>query len=849
MSRTATLPDLCHSVWQPLVTLDVRPSPHASLTARAVTHWLSCEAFDDWGASMGLIASTRPMLEAGGLELECGSAVRLDGDHPVRDELRAALGGEAPQGERGLYLARLLIILGFPGEAKQLLRTLPATTPRLSLGTLWLTTLADSLLAPGTWTAGPLAEAAVARPLEGRLGFHVALMLAAHRTQRDDLADAARWFDRAEQVVTWKGAERALAAARIARHRAMLHLAGGDERRHDAALDEALGLLERNDPGYLELELERRIREYRGWRALGAQHATRANRDVTRLETIDPTCARVWLLAAECAIASGQQDRAVAALERVCAYGVIERPYARFLWSRLTRHALLVRTTLVDAVQEDFYRAPETLAAALRHARDLPELPAPVTADLGAWLQSIGAVESSAMPLRPLTFEAAAHLEQSAATAGPGTALKRSEIHGRFTSFWTLDEPLAPTCLSAYTPVLAWWALERNPSPSFETVYLQRVTQPEFREELYRAALHVPADLERELPEAYSLEALRGHSPRADRLLDLLAEPGKDLMLRIRLSRVVAGLGFVRAGRELLDPTPDPTKPWSIDETYAALNSYFFGRVIDYRYGTEHASDLDLFFSKLPDTEETLRFRLLICLHGTVNQGQVGNAPEVERWRNTGLSVLAKIDRCSRFTDFERQLLVSRFYRAASYYPFVMQDMAMLRNDARLCEDNARALRPQNRLQQLVCDENTFPMLESMAKVHAKLGDHDRAFALVREISHSLDPLDSRAWIQLGELHEKRGETEAALDAFLRSAAIGAPFGRVAWYKAGACFEEAGDDREARRCYLRSLHHGPRGASPLDGLRRIAERTSDAHLADWVDAAYVTAEQLPGLAR
>jgi hypothetical protein len=117
----------------------------------------------------------------------------------------------------------------------------------------------------------------------------------------------------------------------------------------------------------------------------------------------------------------------------------------------------------------------------------------------------------------------------------------------------------------------------------------------------------------------------------------------------------------------------------------------------------------------------------------------------------------------------------------------------------------------------------------------------------MRELAHVLDPLDARAWIQLGELHEKRGEEDAALHAFLRAGR--SPFPSVRSHSiAGACYEESGDDSEAAACYLRSLRHEPRGASPLEGLRRIAERRAHKYLRSWVEKAWEKARALSALA-
>lgn len=185
--------------------------------------------------------------------------------------------------------------------------------------------------------------------------------------------------------------------------------------------------------------------------------------------------------------------------------------------------------------------------------------------------------------------------------------------------------------------------------------------------------------------------------------------------------------------------------------------------------------------------------------------------------------------------------MTSRFYRAVSFLPFLRQDLRQLRDDLQVFESLARDLAPSDDHEALVKADNLMAVLESASRTEAALGDPDRADALMEEIVARVDPYDSKAWMQVGDLHQKAGRLVEAYEAFRRAAAVGAPHARIAWFRAGRCLERLGERRGAIECHLRSLECWPAGVSPAQRVWQLATELGDSYRAAWIESAHPAA--------
>ncbi len=861
MASVHPLQDTASVAFQPMCEL--RDSGLACLTARAGTHWLSQPTFDDWGSFMGLYVRTRQLLLHGGLALEVRDFTRMPADAARWIELRDGwLGDTLPVAEL-LYLARLLLALGFHADADAV--TARARTRARGdehrLAVLYLEALGASLADSSGREVGSLTDALGVLPatlVYSRLGFHGALLAGSLACRHNDAQASAHWFDLAAEILARADTlqdrhGQNLGRARLYRHRAQLAVA--DRGAEAARLSDALALVE-DDPqlppswSYLYAETRRRVLDGLCRHALRYGAHDVASDVAQRIVAVDAHCARAQLLAGICAVARADHDAARHAFTRVVMLGPIERPYALAILARLERDPLRVRVAFTEAIDLDIFDTGASVhAAQAACTRACTAVPVELDGVIDAWLAASYPAGSTRPLEPPIGAEiVAALVDRLPHLETPAPVLERGFGYAFARPFWTLTASAGPMTIAAHAPLRAWDAFAHGEEPFFTTCHLQRVMVTGFREDLYFAMGQGLALAHRDAAFGCSPAALRGRSVVMDRFL---AEAEHALtqapLQRALLARVYGALGFPREGRRLLGALPSRGQRWSPEERYLAMTDHFLRTIHESGEGRDYAEDLAALHAHLGEDEHSLRLQLVIAMHGAVHHGQRREAAKVAVWRERGLAYLRAIERCARFDDFEVQLLTSRLYRGISYHPFLIGDREVLAADAEICERTARQLTPTDARQALLKRENMFPMLESMARIAAFLGDHDRADELMRSIARDVDPLDVKAWLQVGDAAGKRGRIDDELHAFLTAGALAVPDGKIAWFRAGRCYERRGEPQRAMQSYLRSLRLGPKGLAPLLRLVEVARREGDAYLGAWATAALERSRAMPGV--
>ncbi|MCA9797463.1 MAG: hypothetical protein KC910_36880, partial [Candidatus Eremiobacteraeota bacterium] len=312
-----------------------------------------------------------------------------------------------------------------------------------------------------------------------------------------------------------------------------------------------------------------------------------------------------------------------------------------------------------------------------------------------------------------------------------------------------------------------------------------------------------------------------------------------------QLCRLLAALGFYGEAVRLL-PVPEPESEWGLHECNAYLLRLNYRHVLVAEQGRQ-GREFDFVFSKTSSAPEFLRLRYGVALAATIHHGLHRDGEQTWRWREIAHAELGRLSGESGCSGFQLGLLTTRFYRAVSFAPFISKDLALLREDAEQCEQIARGLVATDDHEELLRRENMFPMLETCARIWGFLGDHDRATAMMEEIVNEVDPLDSKAWIQVGEMREKRGQLESAYEAFRQAGRLRVPLGAIAWFRAARCAEQLGRQQECLDCLLRSLRHCAGGTSALLGVLEIARRQSDFYLVGWATTALEELAERPEL--
>ena len=206
-----------------------------------------------------------------------------------------------------------------------------------------------------------------------------------------------------------------------------------------------------------------------------------------------------------------------------------------------------------------------------------------------------------------------------------------------------------------------------------------------------------------------------------------------------------------------------------------------------------------------------------------VHRAKTGAAASgLSKWRARLERVLA--DTVGGVDAFTAQLLTSRYYRALAFLPQQQGQRAEVVRLMGLAERTARRMRPKTKAQELMYLENLHPVLESRTKEALWLGDRALALSRARKVV-KLDPYDSKAWVELGEVRMKRKEWSEAAQAYVVAAMLGPPASAIGRHMAGVCFRRTGQDLLASFFFKDALEVDPLGISPhieIDALPKSA---------------------------
>lgn len=189
--------------------------------------------------------------------------------------------------------------------------------------------------------------------------------------------------------------------------------------------------------------------------------------------------------------------------------------------------------------------------------------------------------------------------------------------------------------------------------------------------------------------------------------------------------------------------------------------------------------------------------------------------------------------------EFTTGLFTSRFYRGLGFLPQRAGDKNEMRRTMDLAESHARNIKPGTPAQNILYRENLHAVMESRTKEALWLGDKDEALSRSLKVIE-VDPCDSKAWAELGEIRYLRHELNEASEAYSTAAMLGPPASAVGRYMAGICFRRLGQDMLAALFLKDTLECDPLGISPrrrinelpnvavLDALKCWNDRQDDA---------------------
>jgi tetratricopeptide (TPR) repeat protein len=170
--------------------------------------------------------------------------------------------------------------------------------------------------------------------------------------------------------------------------------------------------------------------------------------------------------------------------------------------------------------------------------------------------------------------------------------------------------------------------------------------------------------------------------------------------------------------------------------------------------------------------------------------------------------------------EFTTGLFTSRFYRGLGFLPQLAGDKEEVRRTMELAESHARNVRPRTPAQRLLYSENLHAVMESRTKEALWLGNMDEALSRSLQLIE-VDPCDSKAWAELGQIRYLRQEWTEASEAYATAAMLGPPASAVARHMAGLCFKKLGQDMLAAFFFKDTLECDPLGISPRHRINEL----------------------------
>jgi tetratricopeptide (TPR) repeat protein len=260
-----------------------------------------------------------------------------------------------------------------------------------------------------------------------------------------------------------------------------------------------------------------------------------------------------------------------------------------------------------------------------------------------------------------------------------------------------------------------------------------------------------------------------------------------------------------------------------------ATADYMLGlpdRVSDYRH-----ADLSAFERIAVNATRSNSVALRAALEVLVHKAKVkAPAEQLEEWRARAERILDAS--LSKRDDFTRALLISRYYRAAAFVPQRHGNRAEVTRMLKLAEDYALAMVPEDEAQQLIYLENLHPVIESRTKEALWLGDFDLALTRAQRVI-DLDPFDSKAWLECGQVRLRRNEYAPAAEAYAIAAILGPPGTAIGRHMAGLCFRDLSQPLLAAFFFQSALDVDARGISPHDEIQALPDLPVLAPLKDW----------------
>ncbi|MGV9924971.1 hypothetical protein [Nocardia rhamnosiphila] len=415
----------------------------------------------------------------------------------------------------------------------------------------------------------------------------------------------------------------------------------------------------------------------------------------------------------------------------------------------------------------------------------------------------------------------------------PGSCAR---IAARYRPFLEIRPPGIDAPLLCHAPLMLYRYLESEHVEYFGSVTLQRAMVLGFREEL-RSSMHG-----QQLGEGAAEGLVEWRNSPNDGCRHVFEMwsglAGLPAATRAKVIKLITALGFFTEAREAVEGLLYEDRPLSPDEFYLHVLRHYVVNLTDEpgSYRSSLGEELSATVQGANSDPRILRMLLNLSVYGMVQSARRKDVQGVEQWRDNGCMYLARYTSRDEVSDFESHLMTSRYWRAATFLPYLTGDHDALVREFQLVLDHAHAAEPGSDQEVILRRENLIPAYESASRTYQAIGCADEAIEYMERAS-AVDPLDSKVLLQVGDLYQRRSDFETASGYFDRAAAIAVPHGALSWFRAGRARHLAGDHAGAIDRYLRSVQLQPAGVSNYRNIMSIAREQSDTYLHSWAASA------------
>lgn len=410
-------------------------------------------------------------------------------------------------------------------------------------------------------------------------------------------------------------------------------------------------------------------------------------------------------------------------------------------------------------------------------------------------------------------------------TGKSNAAALASPVFWRYRPFFDLGPPGEESAISAHGPRIAFDAIA-NPG--------ELGTQHSFGE-LFRISLLREAGIS---GYGFGSPLFVESSLRTEEWQQLceLVElwPSLTTQQQAHVCRLLTVLCFHRLVLRLVDTRrrPSPNDEAAISLAYSRA---FCECVLRRDHGDRRLPEIlpELLYAAPPRSSVRFSLAMMLLTDSAKARRDLGAASVYRKEAENNIAVDVN---CAEFPDFDSAILISRFFRGASYIPFLAGDRERVTDEMDIAETAAKAAMryAATEKEELIARETLFFVTESRMREAQWLGDHELWLARARTLL-DIDPWCPKTHLELGEVLFATGNLAAADREYRTASRLGPPGTAVALYLAAQCRERLGDDEGACDAYYQAACLDRAGVSSTQGLARTAKRLGQRSLAQWAD--------------